>query len=73
VAIGNITIRRAGDHLSATSVRTLAPVLADMLERAGHAAPAAEPDGAARGGDAAYPRALGRGLPSHLGDWPTLR
>jgi hypothetical protein len=36
VAIGNVTIHRAGDHLTATYVRTLAPVLAAALERVGH-------------------------------------
>jgi hypothetical protein len=39
VAIGNVTIHRAGDHLTATYVRTLAPVLgralAEALGRAG--------------------------------------
>ena len=34
VAIGNVTIHRAGDHLTATYVRTLAPVLEQALERA---------------------------------------
>jgi peptidoglycan/LPS O-acetylase OafA/YrhL len=34
VAIGNVTIHRAGDHLTATYVRTLAPVLGEALTRA---------------------------------------
>jgi peptidoglycan/LPS O-acetylase OafA/YrhL len=34
LAIGNVTIHRAGDHLTATYVRTLAPVLGAALERA---------------------------------------
>ena len=34
VAIGNVTIHRPGDHLTATYVRTLAPVLAAALDRA---------------------------------------
>ncbi|MEO6413904.1 MAG: acyltransferase family protein [Pedococcus sp.] len=34
VAIGNVAIHRAGDHLTATYVRTLAPVLAAALDRA---------------------------------------
>ena len=34
VAIGNVSIHRAGDHLTATYVRTLAPVLEQALERA---------------------------------------
>lgn len=41
VAIGNVAIHRAGDHLTATYVRTLAPVLGAALERA-------EPPGAVR-------------------------
>jgi peptidoglycan/LPS O-acetylase OafA/YrhL len=34
VAIGNVSIHRAGDHLTATYVRTLAPVLGEALDRA---------------------------------------
>ncbi len=34
VAIGNVAIHRAGDHLTATYVRTLAPVLGAALDRA---------------------------------------
>lgn len=34
VAIGNVAIHRAGDHLTATYVRTLAPVLEEALARA---------------------------------------
>nr|WP_305728749.1 acyltransferase family protein [Phycicoccus sp. Soil802] len=34
VAIGNVSIHRAGDHLTATYVRTLAPVLGAALDRA---------------------------------------
>lgn len=34
VAIGNVAIHRAGDHLTATYVRTLAPVLGEALNRA---------------------------------------
>ena len=34
VGIGNVAIHRAGDHLTATYVRTLAPVLGAALERA---------------------------------------
>ncbi len=33
VAIGHVTIHRAGDHLTATYVRTLAPVLGAALDR----------------------------------------
>ncbi|MEP6856265.1 MAG: acyltransferase family protein, partial [Pedococcus sp.] len=33
VAIGNVTVHRAGDHLTATYVRTLAPVLGAALDR----------------------------------------
>jgi hypothetical protein len=32
VAIGHVTIHRAGDHLTATYVRTLAPALGRALE-----------------------------------------
>ena len=39
VAIGNVTVHRAGDHLTATYVATLAPRLAIELERALRAAP----------------------------------
>jgi hypothetical protein len=34
VAIGNVAIHRAGDHLTATYVRTLAPVLGAALDHA---------------------------------------
>ena len=34
VAIGNVSIHRAGDHLTATYVQTLAPVLGQALDRA---------------------------------------
>ncbi|NYG05951.1 peptidoglycan/LPS O-acetylase OafA/YrhL [Phycicoccus badiiscoriae] len=40
VAIGNVAIHRAGDHLTATYVRTLAPVLGAALDRVARSGPA---------------------------------